>query len=114
MKLKILSHYHLPVLCMDGAVEERRPSSFAHVHKFTPFLKPAHRIIGKDKILANVHNASIISCACGDRWDVYITINESGGAILEDKLYVQGHPYLGEGEAGASVLLAIACPIMGE
>ena len=114
MKLKILSHHHLPVLCMDGAVEERRPSSFAHVHKFTPFLKPAHRIIGKDKILANVHNASIISCACGDRWDVYITIDESGEAVLEDKLYVQGHPYLGEGEAGASVLLAITCPLMGE
>ena len=94
MKLKILSHHHLPVLCMDGAVEERRPSSFAHVHKFTPFLKPAHRIIGKDKILANVHNASIISCACGDRWDVYITIDESEKPSLRTNFTCKATPIL--------------------
>ena len=95
-------------------MEPLRNGDLAALLMSTPFLKPAHRIIGKDKILANVHNASIISCACGDRWDVYITIDESGEAVLEDKLYVQGHPYLGEGEAGASVLLAITCPLMGE
>ena len=53
-------------------------------------------------------NSSIISGGCWDRWNVDVAVDIGVGAILQSKLDMQGHPYLGDGERGASVLLADA------
>ena len=84
-----------------------------HFFKFTPFLDPAHRSFSH-KVVLHGSTVSIISSACWDRWNVDVTVNIGIGAVLQDKLDVQGHPYLGDGQGGAGVLLAIAGSLMGE
>ena len=57
---------------------------------------------------------SIISGSFWDCWNVDVTVNIGVGAVLQDKLDMQGHTYLGDGEGGAGVLLAVAGSLMGE
>ena len=59
-------------------------------------------------------NVSIISGACWDCWNVDVTVNEGAGAIPVEEFDMQGHPYLGDGEGGAGVLLAVAGSLMRE
>ena len=59
-------------------------------------------------------NASIISSACWNCWNVDVTVDKGVGAALKNKLDMQGHPYLGDGEGGAGVLLAVAGSFLGE
>ena len=66
------------------------------------------------QVLPHVLNAPIISCACWDSWYVDVAVDVGVGALLEGKLDMQGHPYLGDGEGGAGVLLAVAGSLMGE
>ena len=51
---------------------------------------------------------SIISGGCWDRWNVDVAVDIGVGAVLQGKLDMQGHPYLGDSEGGAGVLLAVA------
>ena len=81
--------------------------------KFTPFLKPAYGT-NSCQVIKHFRNASIISGACWDCWNVDITVNESVGAIPVEEFYMQRHPDLGEGEGGAGVLLAVAGSFVGE
>ena len=42
-------------------------------------------------------NASIISSACWNSWNVDVTVDKGVGAILQRELDMQGHTYLGDG-----------------
>ena len=45
---------------------------------------------------------------------VDVVIDIGVGAVPQGKLDMQGHPYLGDGEGGAGVLLAVAGSLMRE
>ena len=62
----------------------------------------------------HIIDVSIISGGCWDRWNVDVTVDIGVGAALQGKLDMQGHPYLGDGEGGAGVLLAVAGSLMRE
>ena len=49
-----------------------------------------------------------------DRWNIDVAVDIGVGAVLQGKLDMQGHPYLGDGEGGAGVLLAVAGSLMRE
>ena len=84
-----------------------------HIVLFSPFLKPAHWT-NSAQIIIHISKASIISGASWYCWNVDVTVDEGVGAILQKKLDMQGHSYLGDGEGGAGVLLAVAGSLMRE
>ena len=103
-------HLHLPALCSNQVGGVTRSS---HIFKFTTFFKPAHWL-NSCQVIIRSNNCSIISGAYRDCWNVDVTVNEGAGAILEEEFDMQGHPYLGDGEGGAGVLLAVAGSLMEE
>ena len=77
------------------------------------FLKPAHWLFSQ-QVFLRTSNASIILSARWDCWNVDVTVNEGIRAIHVEEFDMQGHPYLGDGEGGAGVLLAVAGSLMRE
>ena len=105
-----IPHLHLPALCSN---QVGRVFSRFHIVKLTTFLKPAHWT-NSCQVIMCITNVSIISGACWNCWNVDVTVNEGVGAIRVEEFDMQGHPYLCDGDGGASVLLAVACFHMGE
>ena len=104
------SHLHLPAIFSNqvGGVLSR-----CHIVKFNHFLKPTH-CSNSCQVILHSKNFPIIFGACWNGWNVDVTIDIGVGAVLQGKLDMQGHPYLGDGEGGAGVLLAVAGSLMGE
>ena len=83
------------------------------VFKLSQFLQPAHWF-GCSQIVMYFMDFSIVWSTGGDCWYVYVTVNKGAGTVLQGKLDMQGHPYLGDGEGGAGVFLAVAGSLMRE
>ena len=90
-----------------------RRTDRTHIFQFTKFIKPAHWGCFQ-QVLPHLISTSIISSTCWDCWNVDVTVDIGVGAVLQGKLDMQGHPYLGDGEGGAGVLLAVAGSLMRE
>ena len=103
-------HLHLPALRSHKVVGI---TSISHMVKFVQFLKPAHWS-NSFQVTNHLTDIPVVSGASWDCWNVDVTVNEGVGAIPVKELDMQGHPYLGDGEGGAGVLLAVAGSLMGE
>ena len=64
------------------------------------------------QVILHRTRGSIILGACWDCWNVDVTVDEGAGAILVEEFDMQGHPYLGDGEGGVDLLLAVAGSLM--
>ena len=91
----------------------RHATRTGHTFKFIKFLNPSHWFDSVQEFPHTI-NTAIISGARWNCWNVDVTVDKGVGAVLQAKLDMQGHPYLGDGEGGAGVLLAVAGSLMGE